>query len=249
MAASYPSIPLMLTRYLAYICFITASCWLLFAGGLLFATIREEPQNAWISTGLMLTVLLPTGCTALYVYRTGFGRPTGTAAQAPRHRLPLNAAENKLQALQRAQQDFFGHLDLNRHLAQGDLRGVGHRLASPGNISVPATYPIVLDYRERQWEQIHLTPPAADEIRVKRDSRAEWEAGNLASFRLLTSWEQEGLVCAVCTPAPKRLAADASLDELAGETYLLLLDPTNGFWKGNVPPAPPASSDHDTSPA
>lgn len=65
--------PLMLTRYLAYVCFATAGCWLLFAGWLLISAIREEPHNAWISTGLMLTGLLPTGCTALYVYRTGFG--------------------------------------------------------------------------------------------------------------------------------------------------------------------------------
>lgn len=56
----------MLTRFLAYLCFIMASCWLLFAGGLLVAAIRQEPQHLWLSTGLMLTVLLPTGCTALY---------------------------------------------------------------------------------------------------------------------------------------------------------------------------------------
>jgi len=56
----------MLTRCLAYICFVMASCGLLFAGGLLIAAIREEPQHFWLSTGLMLTVLLPTGCTALY---------------------------------------------------------------------------------------------------------------------------------------------------------------------------------------
>ena len=240
----------MLTRYLAYICFATASCWLLIAGGLLIAAIREEPQNAWISTALLLTVLLPTGCTALYVYRTGFGRPTGAATQAPLHGLLLSESENKLQTLQQAQEAFFGHLDLDRRLAQGELRGVGHRLASPGNVSGPATYPIVLDYRERQWAQMHLTPPAADEIRVGRDSRAEWEPGNLASFRLLTSWEQDGLVCAVCTPAPKRMeVADASLEELAGEAYLLLLNPTNGFGKSEAPAAPLASADCGASPA
>lgn len=86
----------------------------------------------------------------------------------PLHGLLLSESENKLYALQQAQQVFFEYLD--RRLAQGELRGVGHRLTSPVNVSVPATYPIVLDYRERQWAQVHLTPPAADEIRVKRDS-------------------------------------------------------------------------------
>ena len=78
-----------------------ASCWLLFAGGLLISAIREEPQHAWISTGLMLTVL-PTGCTARYVYRTGFGRRAGAATQAPLHGLLLSESENKLYALQQA---------------------------------------------------------------------------------------------------------------------------------------------------
>ena len=79
------------------------------------------------------------------------------------------------------------------------MRGIGHRLASPVNVSVPATYPTVFDYQERQWAQVHLTPPAADEIRVKRNSWAEGEPSNLVSCRLLTIWEQEGWVCAVCT--------------------------------------------------
>lgn len=247
----------MLTRYLAYICFATASCWLLFAGGLLISAIREEPQHAWLSTGLMLTVLLPTGCTALYVYRTGFGRPAEAATRAPLRGLLLHESENKLQALQQAQKAFFEHLDFDRHLAQGKLREAGHRPASPGNFpnDLPIPYPQVLDYRERQWAQVHLAPPAADEIRVQLDSRAEWEPGNLVSLRLLTIWEQEGCVCAVCTHLPRHpQAAGVPLAEPSGagaltsnEAFLLLLNPTNGFRKSEVLPAHPAGFGHGTS--
>lgn len=126
----------MLTRYLAYICFITASCWLLFAGGLLFAAIRQEPQHFWLSTGLMLTVLLPTGCTALYVYRTGFGRPAGEATQTPFS----SESEQKLHALQQAQRAFLRTLTLTGTLPRGSCVGLAPAQLAP--VMLPMTCPL-----------------------------------------------------------------------------------------------------------
>jgi hypothetical protein len=62
--------------------------------------------------GLLLTVLLPAGCPALYVYRTRFGLLAGAAAQVPQHGLLLNKSEQKLRDLQLAQQAFFKTLRL-----------------------------------------------------------------------------------------------------------------------------------------
>jgi hypothetical protein len=57
--------------------------------------------------------------------------------------------------------------------------GFSPRPNSPGNgpDDQPTPYPHVLDYRERQWAQVQLTPPAAAEIRVERDQRGGWEPG------------------------------------------------------------------------
>jgi hypothetical protein len=87
--------------------------------------------------GLMLTVLLPTGCTALCVYRTGFGQPAGATARTPLHELLLRESENKLHALQQAQKAFFEHLD--RHLAQGKPRVLNTAQLAP--VTSPMTCP------------------------------------------------------------------------------------------------------------
>lgn len=64
----------MLTRVLAYICFSTSIFWVLFASWLLVDSIQKDPRHVWIQLALICSVLLPSICTALYVYRTQFGR-------------------------------------------------------------------------------------------------------------------------------------------------------------------------------
>ena len=64
----------MLTRVLAYICFSTSICWVLFGSWLLIDSIQKDPRHVWVQLALISSVLLPTSCTALYVYRTQFGR-------------------------------------------------------------------------------------------------------------------------------------------------------------------------------
>ncbi|MDJ0366927.1 hypothetical protein QMK33_17385 [Hymenobacter sp. H14-R3] len=229
------------TRVLAYIAFIAAVCWTLFASWLLIITVLDDPQHAWLSIGLMSLVIIPTTCTALYVYRTSINQRADANAQVPLGF--TNNLEGRLHQFQWAQQAFFNHLGISRCLTNGKMSAVAqsHYKHGRGMNDIPVAYPDVLDYQQQQWVEAYTERNATTEIRVKLDNSGEWEPSNQINFHMLALWQQEGLVCAVCShlPKPAELAyapADAALGGevgtvLYGNTGLLLLNPALGFRK------------------
>ena len=149
----------------------------------------------------------------------------------------------KLRQLQQAQQEFFNYVGISRRLTNGEMSEVDtiHYKHGSGNNDIPTAYPDVLDYRAQQWVESYTDRNAAEEIWVKLDNSEEWEPENYVAFHILTIWQQEGMVLAVCSHLPKPAeleyvhAEEVPKVEAGGVFYgdecLLLLDPAIGFRK------------------
>ena len=91
-----------------------------------------------------------------------------------------------------AQADLFAFLGVStRGVSSAGVHPAGTNFEhGSGNLDIPTPYPLVLDYRGRQWRAARRggRQPGDDEVLVRANEAQDWHPDNLVRFNIMSYW-------------------------------------------------------------